>query len=564
MNIKTFIRKSQQKRNFQPVKADELFTSDLENSFCQVTKNEMTNTTTLTRDFEPIESCNIFSKHAVVLSSIVILVWMFCPMLSNAQFRYVDGEDASYSPGQLTDNGRVYKWLRSGTGLDPLFDATYSRKGDHSIKVGAKSASSGAARSEVIFTPRSSEYYGNDDQWFGMSVRFPEGFSVPKSWFLFAQWWQVYPLSPPIALEMANNTEVPSMRLVLRASENTDEDGWVFTQVGDVEAVPLGEWMDFVVHWKCGPNGYVRVWTNGTLWREYIGPVGYLDKSKAIEVKWGVYRGKENTNQAVSINFDEIRLGNSYDEVNPAASVDPPNDEIVGIRNKSTQEYIWYKNQTLETKSLTDDQAQNWDSHRFEVVELTDGSHTLKHITTGEYLWYKSGSITTNALTSTQVQAWSSHKVDLISQPDGSVWIKHITTGEYLYGKSTGTLQFQGLPAASNNEAKWTINNLAGTPGARASSDDASSFKSVQEAIQNLPENRSLVIYPNPVAETLYIGGDKEISRVAIYSASDLLIQSEENVTGSVSTGQLPDGFYIVKLTDSEGVVHNKRLIKSK
>ncbi len=507
---------------------------------------------------------------------LTLCLWLV-PLLNQAQSRYIDAEDAVYANERIEDNGRSYEWSLQSTNVKPVIDNTYSRKGNHSIKVQMKPGDR-YGRSECQYTAYAKPNY-SEDQWMGMSVRFDESFPVPNKWFIFAQWWQGSPMSPPIALMVRVNGEseygvgsdagnVPEMYIrVLKGQWDADGDGQDARddvqplRVGAFKTIPRGEWMDLVVNWKGGFDGYVRVWKDGAVWAEYFGQVGYSNKTKAIKGKWGVYRSGSNENLSTTIWFDQVRVGKSYEEVDPSREgtyTPPPSaSDEVALQNKKSGGYLWYKNNQFSTEDLTSYQVQNWSSHKFELVNLNDGSQALKHTDTGEYLWYKNGEITLNGLTADQVQDWSSHKLFLEERSDGYAWIRHKQTGQYLYDKLADGLQFLGQPQSTWDGPKWRIEDV-GASNARVV-DRKEKPMVAEEGLK-----QGLRFYPNPTRGTLQVqfSDTEQTTQLTIYSLQGKhLLNQVVRFGGSVDVSDLSSGLYLVDLQQNGQVVREKLLI---
>ncbi len=73
-----------------------------------------------------------------------------------------------------------------------------------------------------------------------------------------------------------------------------------------------------------------------------------------------------------------------------------------------------------------------------------------------------------------------------------------------------------------------------------------------------------MIVYPNPVANTLTIDTDAEINSVRIYSAAGALVKTAVFKNGnilSINVSSLKPGFYIISMQTDDGVI-NKKFIK--
>ena len=76
--------------------------------------------------------------------------------------------------------------------------------------------------------------------------------------------------------------------------------------------------------------------------------------------------------------------------------------------------------------------------------------------------------------------------------------------------------------------------------------------------IEDIVANSSILLYPNPAANELYI--DADLDHNALFIAynivgKQLITKSIENKLNRVSTANLPDGMYLFQLFDNQGSV---------
>lgn len=71
-------------------------------------------------------------------------------------------------------------------------------------------------------------------------------------------------------------------------------------------------------------------------------------------------------------------------------------------------------------------------------------------------------------------------------------------------------------------------------------------------------ENVQFLLYPNPVADKLFIDSDRRISSVEIYDVSGRLVLTNERIVGFVDVSALNDGQYIIKVYSEDGVSQMK------
>ena len=75
-------------------------------------------------------------------------------------------------------------------------------------------------------------------------------------------------------------------------------------------------------------------------------------------------------------------------------------------------------------------------------------------------------------------------------------------------------------------------------------------------------ETLQFSLYPNPVADKLYIGSDKPFSSVEIYDVAGRLQLSTKNIVGFVDVSMLQRGQYILKLVSDDGKVLKTKFLK--
>ena len=93
------------------------------------------------------------------------------------------------------------------------------------------------------------------------------------------------------------------------------------------------------------------------------------------------------------------------------------------------------------------------------------------------------------------------------------------------------------------------------------SDDNRSSVEST--VVSTLPENISVSVYPNPSSGDVFVtlSGIENV-KVDIFTTGGELIRSEKSATnGTLRLEGLPVGFYLLKVTDSEGRTINKKIV---
>ncbi|MEM1084587.1 MAG: heparin lyase I family protein [Verrucomicrobiota bacterium] len=154
------------------------------------------------------------------------------------------------------------------------------------------------------------------------AVRFPKDLpKVPEDgWFLFHQWHQSSPESPPLALQIKPGTN-DQLMISYRFS---GEDGKQRRRLR-FRKLPLEVWVSFIVKWRFDPHGKGEavIWMNEEEIFSYQGPLGFAHvEDQKIDEKFGIYRKGAPTAQELL--YDEIRLETDR------ASVTPPTPKPAG------------------------------------------------------------------------------------------------------------------------------------------------------------------------------------------------------------------------------------------
>lgn len=76
---------------------------------------------------------------------------------------------------------------------------------------------------------------------------------------------------------------------------------------------------------------------------------------------------------------------------------------------------------------------------------------------------------------------------------------------------------------------------------------------------------KDLTIYPNPVADKLYLRDFKEITNIQIHDLSGQAVyQANGNTTGEINVSNLKSGMYIVKISRSNGLASSQKIVVRK
>ena len=164
----------------------------------------------------------------------------------------------------------------------------------------------------------------NSENWYGFSIQLPKDFPIENNRLVLAQWWALTKeelgevhRSPPLQLRYADGRLSIRLRTsqlrVVKDPEKYDEK-----KLFETHDFKHGEWSDFVfqVKWSFKDDGFINVWWNGKQVVKYVGQTNYND-DVGPKLKFGLYR---DDSKATYVSYmSEVRMGKSFDEVNPAA-----------------------------------------------------------------------------------------------------------------------------------------------------------------------------------------------------------------------------------------------------
>ncbi len=237
--------------------------------------------------------------------------------------------EATFESGALLDN-----WLKVRTNV-PVVTTEQARAGKYSMKstLGAADALAlvkGGERNEM--QAKNSKAQMDESTWYGFSVFLPADYAPDSIWEIVAQWYptadvdEEWSRQPTLALSTTGgkwslsnkwSTEVVSPFGHASIKQKT----WGFDQ-------KLNKWTDWVINvrWTHKSDGFLKVWQDGKLVVDHVGPTSYNDQVAPF-VKMGIYKGwaklgvdRVNTR---TVYHDEFRMAGpdgSYAAVAPAGS----------------------------------------------------------------------------------------------------------------------------------------------------------------------------------------------------------------------------------------------------
>lgn len=98
--------------------------------------------------------------------------------------------------------------------------------------------------------------------------------------------------------------------------------------------------------------------------------------------------------------------------------------------------------------------------------------------------------------------------------------------------------------------------------------DGRSAYSTMVLAKVNCSSNETLVVYPNPLSDKLYINSSKPVRKVSVFSIDGQLLMQREY--GQVQAGviqmpvdnQMPQGLYVLQVMGADGTIQSTKLIK--
>lgn len=255
------------------------------------------------------------------------------------------GEDifsivTDFESGSISDHWNT-QFARSDSGI---IVSDITRNGNYALKMNVRhgdvavqhDAIHGKSRVELSLKLPYADEYPMDGRpvFYGWSVYFPldfyfnhsveqDGFNIVGQWFHrpeVGQSWEEWENnhggkkgSPSVSIRYAELEDgTTGLGVLTRPSVNSQS-----TLIGE-RAIRLGEWNDiiFEIKWSMENDGYIQAWLNGGSFTDgkYIAKNMYTSTPKNL--KLGLYRGP-NVLSENTIYYDEIRIGGSYEEVDP-------------------------------------------------------------------------------------------------------------------------------------------------------------------------------------------------------------------------------------------------------
>ncbi len=374
----------------------------------------------------------------------------------------IDAEGATIdSSGRLFDAGTDFDF-QNATSVLPEISSEQARNGSNSIKFRLvpttpdwSSSNNLIDRTEYVLAQTGL----NTLKYSGFSVYLPSNFPQHNIWTVLHQWWQSSPESPPIALELDDNTN--PQEYIIRYRYGTDKNDEVSVKA-HTATIPKGQWVDFIFKWKISPSGdsVLQVWVDGTEVVNLSGPsfkLGYTNTSNSIREKFGIYRG--NQNHDMIIYMDDIALGDSYNEVDPSQG---GSGSISGYkrlqcvgRNNAYLDSDGSNNTDLDAVGGGNDGN---DDKYWEFLNVSGSTYRLLNKETGR--GYLDGDSSAPFVDWDPIGGGNDDLADkhweFIDLGGGEYRIRNVDKNQYLQGTSGDDVT---LTTSTGNDTKWTVSN---------------------------------------------------------------------------------------------------------
>jgi hypothetical protein len=211
-----------------------------------------------------------------------------------------------------------------------------SRSGNFAMKSFLDRRKSKTSYRTEVRVPGSQEM--GKEYWVGVSIYLPEDHVPSNTWEILLQafrspnGWGSYNVSnPAFSLSIVDDSWNAAIRYnpVRNGGKSDGQKTALNTSLGKYKR---GAWTDFVFNWKWaydhGQGGFTKVWIDGELVVDYVGPNAYNDPAGPY-LKYGLYKGWRDRNDppdTVStrvVYHDEFRIAGengSYAAVAPGRS----------------------------------------------------------------------------------------------------------------------------------------------------------------------------------------------------------------------------------------------------
>jgi hypothetical protein len=286
----------------------------------------------------------------------------------------IDAEQASINTsGDLTDNGRLITWQDNATSVPQIVPG--GRMGSSSVQYTAnptiQRSGNDVQRSEHRFAGSLTNLNGDwslfdqKETFVGFSFKLDQNFEYPSS-EMFMNIWQLE--QEP----SAGGQDNALLTLGTEHESNTNTENWVMrwrwgqgqsggnSDFHDVGNLQRDVWYDFIVGFRMAahsPTGWISTWikdetqsvySQNSTFNQYI---GYDDfEPTMLSTQVGIHRAR--TSNFAQINFDQVRIGNSFDDVRPVSNV--PGDFNIDYVVAGADFLQWQRGDSFSPQSTND------------------------------------------------------------------------------------------------------------------------------------------------------------------------------------------------------------------
>ncbi len=272
---------------------------------------------------------------ARILSLAVMLGGALSAHAAVKRYIDVDAQTSVDGSGKVIDSGVTYQVTIEDEGVKPSIVNNLSRSnGTRALKYTCKGGGNDVIKdkTETWLYNLKNVHTTPQNLYQGFSVFIPTDFPNPNGnfWIFWENKQEGAVRENPIITLAMSTTSIQAV--VKQSADSTPESGT--TQQQTFTLAPIsgykGQWVDFVMHVKFpyATGGAVEVWMKKSTEQNYAkvlnysGPSGYWNYPSEYKLKFGIYRGWDNIEQ--TLYFDELRVGDTFAEVDPSQSAGGP------------------------------------------------------------------------------------------------------------------------------------------------------------------------------------------------------------------------------------------------
>ncbi|MFL9482757.1 heparin lyase I family protein [Chitinophagaceae bacterium LWZ2-11] len=251
--------------------------------------------------------------------------------------RVIDFENASLAPDMtLTDDSYTYAFITKGTYNNPYITNTDKYRGCNSIVYSmphtavSGSVTNDKSQHRIFSGSDANALTFGTKKYFGLAFKIDSTTEQPTSTVQIFQVWQGTPMSPPLELRLLSGGTGSTFNFQLWVRNNTttaNPSAGISVYQGTIQK---GVWNTFVImtimrNTADTTDGEIKLWTNGTLIKDWFGRAGYASgivyagTSYTPNTNFDSFFGPYRPCQAATLKFfyDEVRYEGAYADANP-------------------------------------------------------------------------------------------------------------------------------------------------------------------------------------------------------------------------------------------------------